>query len=819
VRPVRLLLDGFGSYREPAEADFSDVDFFALVGPTGSGKSTVIDGLCFALYGTVPRWGRENVIAQALAPAANACRVCLVFEAAGKRYGVVRALARSARGQVNTKEARIERLDPAIPAGAPLTELLEASVEPIAEGPEQVKAAVQQILGLTYEHFTQSVLLPQGRFSEFLHAKAADRQNLLVELLAFGVYDQVGQRARDRAKLAAERASMARASLAELTDASEDAQTEAAAKLEELTGVSAEVTRLLTLLRAETEKAALADSSVQAVRAEVGLLARVRAPEEVAGLAQRIGDADQGVARRRADRERAETTEVEAAALREKLPEQSKLERLRDAHEQQRELSASLARQTKALAERQTSLDAAEAELKAAQVGYEQAQSALTAAQRAHAAVAVAQDLRVGEPCPVCLQQVCELPTHPVPADLAQARAAVEETIKVGKRARAASDQAAKAHAAATGDVENTTRLAERAATTLVDSPGEAEVRSLLKEIAVADERLAKAVAALRAARSASTAAERERTGLEAEERRAWQVLDQARDSVVQLGAPTVARGGSGAGAGLAGAWKSLVDWAGAQAAGRRDRLPELENAAGAARGAVAGLEAEVTSRLLEHGIQATEASRAESAVVAQLERARHKLDLVRANQKKAETLTAQVAAHTEEERVAAMLGKLLRASSFERWLCGEALDSLVIEASATLMELSGGQYQLDRDDRNELVVIDYADAGARRPVHTLSGGETFQASLALALALSRQVIGLSAGLRDLSSMFLDEGFGTLDEDTLEVVGTTLERLSSDSERMIGIITHVPALAERVPIRFVVSRAGTTSTLRKEGVT
>ena len=128
----------------------------------------------------------------------------------------------------------------------------------------------------------------------------------------------------------------------------------------------------------------------------------------------------------------------------------------------------------------------------------------------------------------------------------------------------------------------------------------------------------------------------------------------------------------------------------------------------------------------------------------------------------------------------------------------------------------SGGQYQLDRDDRNDLVVIDYQDAGARRPVHTLSGGETFQASLALALALSRQVIGLSAGMRDMNSMFLDEGFGTLDEDTLETVGTTLERLATDSDRMIGIITHVPALAERVPVRFVVSRTGATSTLRKE---
>src|ERR1700736_575882 len=172
MRPVRLLLDGFGSYRQVAEADFSDVDFFALVGPTGSGKSTLIDGLCFALYGTVPRWGKENAIAQALAPAANACRVCLVFEAAGKRYAAVRALTRDKKGLVHTREARLELLDPAIPPGAPIADLLAASIEQIAEGPDLVTARVEDLLGLTYRHFTQSVLLPQGRFSEFLHAKA-----------------------------------------------------------------------------------------------------------------------------------------------------------------------------------------------------------------------------------------------------------------------------------------------------------------------------------------------------------------------------------------------------------------------------------------------------------------------------------------------------------------------------------------------------------------------------------------------------------------------------------------------------------------------
>ncbi|MGB6455254.1 MAG: SMC family ATPase, partial [Streptosporangiaceae bacterium] len=187
-----------------------------------------------------------------------------------------------------------------------------------------------------------------------------------------------------------------------------------------------------------------------------------------------------------------------------------------------------------------------------------------------------------------------------------------------------------------------------------------------------------------------------------------------------------------------------------------------------------------------------------------------------RTDRARAVRLDGQIAAHREDAQVAAMLGNLLRATSFERWLCSEALDSLVREASATLLDLSGGQYELDRDERNDLVVIDYTDAGTRRSVHTLSGGETFQASLALALALSHQVIGLSAGMRELNSMFLDEGFGTLDSDTLDTVANTLERLAADSDRMVGVITHVPELAERVPVRFVVSRAGTTSSIVRE---
>ena len=812
MKPLRLLLDGFGSYREPAEVDFSGVDFFALVGPTGSGKSTVIDGLCFALYGTVPRWGKENLINLALAPAANACRVVLVFEAAGKRYAAVRALARSARGQVNTKEARLELLDPGVAADAPLAELLEASVEQLTEGPDQVKSAVAEILGLTYEHFTQSVLLPQGRFSEFLHAKASERQNLLVELLAFGVYEIVGQKARERAKLSGELAHRAKEALAGLADATQEAQAAAAGRVSALTELAGVVDQRLGALQELALAATDAEAAASAVRAEVTLLSGVRTPSEVPGLAERIGSADGQLARCRADRDRADQAEAEAGLAREALPDKSRLERLREAYGQQRELAALRAKQEKALAGRRAEADRLEAGLRSAEEGFERAQEAYASAQRTHAAVAVAQHLVIGADCPVCLRPVTELPHHPVPSDLVESRAAVDWSAKAVRKARADRDQAAKATAVAAGDLENTSGQAERIATVLADASSEPEVGALLKSIAVAQERVAKARVAAHHARAAASAAERERAGLYEDERRAWAALGSVRDSVVPLGAPATGEHD------LAAAWDALAVWASAQAAERARRLADVNEAAGVARVNVASAERAFLRMLAEHGIEIVAVAKAAAAVATHRERAAHRLDAVRAGRKRAAELGEQVRAHVEDEQVASMLGRLLRASSFERWLCGEALDSLVAEASETLMELSGGQYQLDRDERNELWVVDYQDAGARRPVHTLSGGETFQASLALALALSRQVIGLSAGLRDLNSMFLDEGFGTLDEDTLEVVGSTLERLSAGSERMIGIITHVSALAERAPVRFVVSRAGTTSTLRKESV-
>lgn len=165
---------------------------------------------------------------------------------------------------------------------------------------------------------------------------------------------------------------------------------------------------------------------------------------------------------------------------------------------------------------------------------------------------------------------------------------------------------------------------------------------------------------------------------------------------------------------------------------------------------------------------------------------------------------------------MAKALGHLMRADGFPRWLVTTALDTLVAHASERLAGLSDGQFELVHDDGNFLV-IDHTDADGRRPAKTLSGGETFQASLALALALSEQLPAMAAaGAARLESVFLDEGFGTLDETTLETVAATLEELAIRQGHMVGIVTHIGALAERVPTRFAVHRGRGTSSVQRE---
>jgi exonuclease SbcC len=162
---------------------------------------------------------------------------------------------------------------------------------------------------------------------------------------------------------------------------------------------------------------------------------------------------------------------------------------------------------------------------------------------------------------------------------------------------------------------------------------------------------------------------------------------------------------------------------------------------------------------------------------------------------KKADALNRERNLLSEDHAIYRRLADDLRSENFQAYLLEEAFRELVQGASERLRKLSG-RYAMDYCD-DEFYVLDHDNAGERRSADTLSGGETFLASLALALELSEQV-QRAAGAVHLDSLFIDEGFGTLDHETLDTVTAAIESLPVGG-RMVGIITHIPELTERLP--------------------
>src|SRR5690606_23267185 len=257
----------------------------------------------------------------------------------------------------------------------------------------------------------------------------------------------------------------------------------------------------------------------------------------------------------------------------------------------------------------------------------------------------------------------------------------------------------------------------------------------------------------------------------------------------------------------LATAWAGLAGWAAQRAEELRRGRPEVAGALAAATAAVATEQQRLADLFTGAGLPVPADDPGSAATVA-TERARAEYERLRERRAQADQLREQRSGLVERARVARALAQHLRANNFEAWLLEEALDRLVEGASVILRELSGGQYDLVHESR-ELFVVDHHDAGLRRAVRTLSGGETFQASLALALALAEQLAGLSStggAAASLESIVLDEGFGTLDASTLDAVADTLEALAARGARVVGVVTLVTALAGRMRVRFEVSR-------------
>lgn len=161
-------------------------------------------------------------------------------------------------------------------------------------------------------------------------------------------------------------------------------------------------------------------------------------------------------------------------------------------------------------------------------------------------------------------------------------------------------------------------------------------------------------------------------------------------------------------------------------------------------------------------------------------------------------------------------LQSVFKGNAFVEFIAQEQLTNVSLDASERLKQLTNQRYALEVDAEGGFIMRDDANGGVRRPVSSLSGGETFLTALALALALSTQI--QLRGESPLEFFFLDEGFGTLDTNLLETVMNTLEKLHLQN-LAIGIISHVPELKNRLARRLIVTSAeagGIGSTVKLE---
>lgn len=190
-------MHAFGPYGDRADVDFeplAEVGLFVVSGPTGSGKSTIFDAICFALYGSLSgsRANHSDVRSHYADPHAK-CTVVLVFDAEGQRWKVTRQPSQTVqkrRGVGNTVQ----------PATAALARWNGTDWEPDTTKVRDVTARCRELVGLSLEQFERVVLLPQGKFAEVLNAKTSERSELLRTLFGSEIFDRAADILADQAR-------------------------------------------------------------------------------------------------------------------------------------------------------------------------------------------------------------------------------------------------------------------------------------------------------------------------------------------------------------------------------------------------------------------------------------------------------------------------------------------------------------------------------------------------------------------------------------------------------------------------------------------
>lgn len=778
MRPISIMLEGFSAYREAVEVDMTGVEFFSLSGATGSGKSSLVDAMVFALYGRIPRLGAKAV-APAITAGADRARVSFDFEVGGDRYTAVRLAERTKTG-ASVKEAR-----------------LQMGEKVLADGANQVTTAVERLLHLRFEDFTRTVVLPQGEFARFLTADKAERQALLRNLLGLDVYSTVRSLARTRESVARGLAEASQTRLEALETPDSEVVDETKARLsilESLASTVVEKEKALADLDGEARRLSNhGDKTADAIERLVSLevpdnLGELEALADAAR--DRLASSDEAIEKARAEVTRA-TDEISA------LSSPDVMRSMRDAHGRLTEVESRL--RSLAGTREQAAVEEKDSALAAAKHRVDAAQQALEGARVEHAAHSLTATIVVGEACPVCEQTVTAMPDRVPPSELS---AMEKERSDASSALEQAAESAAQAKAALTA-VETSRAEVEGQRLKLV---AELEDAPSIDELSQLEEKHRSLSAALDKAKLHAGELEIQHRGarsdlekLSESVRSVQRDLMAAQQLVSDLKPPLPISDDPLV------QWKELIEWRDQMTTDLRSSQAGHIETAAAAMTRAESARAELVDDLRRASVAIVEPYAV--GVTRELQVARSLVSDAEKTIAETKSLEADITRLHGEADVAAALAGHLRADGFERWMMAGAIADLVAGANDRLSELSGGGYSLDSDETGAFSIIDHHNADEIRSVATLSGGETFLVSLALALSLAETLA--ARGGADLDAIVIDEGFGTLDDESLDVVASVLEDLSGGL--MVGVITHVKELAGRAPVRYEVTREPTGS--------
>ena len=877
MKPIQLVLSAFGPYVERTVIDFSalgEEGLFLIAGDTGAGKTTIFDAISFALYGEASG-GKEKRKSKSFHSDYVSDQTETYVELTFRHRGETWWIRRNLEYQRPSKKKK-DGMETTTRQAADAQMRNEDTGEEILRM-DDVNRRVRELLGLTQDQFTQTVMIAQGDFLKILTASSDERKKLFRDLFHTNLYVDLQSRLQEKNRACADEqkaleqvilsaegkidpeAEFAEreillsycgqiqhtdalcALLARLIEQEKAAQEQAKAQKKEaanqIGALIAAVTEGERVNRDfadwESKKARLA-----ALTAGQGGIDAQRAALAAARRAQQL-ETDEALMRRTLrdmDAQRAALSEAQAALeqAEKALPEAET--RMKEAESRGGEIHALLA-QAKQMedclpvlgeVERlKAALDTQERALQRLTADSSRAQAAYIAAQNSYylsQAGLLARELKAGQPCPVCGSTA-----HPCPAQITPetvTRQALEQAAKRRETAEKAQSDAA-------------TRLAANRA-----ALDEREDRLRALKIG-ADETRQRLAARIDAAHQA--AADRQRA-IDAA-RSAYQALDKRKTAA-----------------------QSAVDAAQKQLAALEKDL-RAQTEAFEQKRAAHGFEDEASYRLakrtnaeierLDREIRNyDEQKRTLAAQSRELEEklsGRQRTDLAALQNRRAAALDRQAKAENAEK---AMVRKLTLHESAEReirqanaaiqkkrgkwqiiqelYTCCAGIAAgnprakltfeayvqqyyfrfVVAAANKRLTRLTDGMFTLRvmREAANrvsqsglDLEVLDRS-TGQARDVSTLSGGESFLASLALALGLSDAVQSQSGQIR-MDAMFIDEGFGSLDENALRSSIDVLLELA-DGKRLIGIISHVQELEERIDKQIVVTKTPNGSTVR-----